>query len=225
MAKIILIDGAYFFDAEDGTELVELPVWLEKSKATDKHPDGKPWIKLPKGNPTNRQYFSEDLFIATQVNGEVTVEVKTTPARVLGTTGIKPEIIKYLSEEDAAEYTGLVEGAIAEYKDAKAAAKKKKPEDMTVEELEAYINALRSGQKPSTASNAPKSFLDMFNDADYARYNELLAIAMENKANRPKATRRPLTEEEKAERAIKRQKTEISKAEALLEALRTSIHG
>ena len=57
MAKIILNNGVYFFDAEDGTPQVELVVWLEKSKANDKHPEGKPWIRLPKGNPTNRQYF------------------------------------------------------------------------------------------------------------------------------------------------------------------------
>lgn len=224
MAKIILNNGVYFFDAEDGTPQVELVVWLEKSKANDKHPEGKPWIRLPKGNPTNRQYFSEDLFLATAVDDVVTVETKTTPARILGTTGVKQEVIKYLDLETAQEYTELVNSALEAFKDAKDAAKKKKPEDMTIEELEAYINALKAGTRPTIATG-PKSFLDMLSDEEYTRYNEILALSMENKANAPKAVRLPLTEEEKAFRAQKRQATEISKAQALLDALMADLNG
>lgn len=226
MAKIILnvdyVDsgdvkqtGKYLFEANEGEVAVELTVWLEKSKATDKHPDGKPWIILPKDNATNRKYFSEDLFIASAVDGVVEVEVKTTPPRVLGASGVKKEIIKYLNEEEVAEYTELVENAVESFKEAKANAKKKKPEDMSVEELEAYIEALKTG-KPAPSVSGPKSFLDMFNDKEYERYNELLAIAQENKANAPKATRRPLTEAEKAARAAKKAAKDLSKAEALL---------
>lgn len=218
MAIIKLVDGKYLFDAQDGTPAIEVPVWLEKSKANDKHPDGKPWIKLPKGNPTNRVYFSEDLFLATAVDGVVEVEVKTTPPRVLGASGVKKDIIKFLSEEEAAEYTELVESAVAAYKEARSAGKKK-PEEMTAEELEAYIEALRAGEK-YVAAEGPKSFLDMFAEDQYNRYNELLAIATANKANAPKAPRRKLTEEEKAARAAKRTATQISKAQALLAALR-----
>lgn len=218
-AKIILIDGQYFFDAGDGTPAVETHVWLEKSKANDAHPDGKPWILLPKDNPTNRRYFSEDLFNATQVNGEVVVEVKTSAPRILGATGVKQDVIKFLSEEEAAEYTQLVENAVALYKSQKHSGSIK-PEDMSAEQLEAYIAALRSGQPYNPAANAPKSFIDVFTSDEYDRYNELLAIAQENKANMPKAPRAKLTEEQKAARAAKRTQTELSKAEALLAALR-----
>lgn len=230
MAKIILNKdyvatddvkqtGKYLFDTEqDGAELEQLTVWLEKSKANEQHPDGKPWILLPKDNVTNRRYFSEDLFIATAIDGEVEVEVKTTPPRVLGATGVKQSILKWLNEEDAAMYTELVEGAVEAYKEAKSNFKKKKPEDMTIEELESYIKALKAGEKPKVATG-PKSFLDMFTEEEYDLYNELLAKAAENKANAPRAPRRKLTEEEKAARAEKRVKKEISKAEELLEAL------
>lgn len=218
-AKIILIDGTYYFDAGDGTPAVPTKVWLEKSKANDAHPEGKPWILLPTGNPTNRRYFSEDLFNSTNVNGEVVVEVKTSAPRVLGATGVKQDVLKFLSEEEAAEYTELVEKAVAEYKATKGS-KSIKPEDMTEEQLEEYITALRAGKSYSPTSNAPKSFIDVFTGDQYDRYNELLAIAAENKANAPKAPRAKLTEEQKAARAAKRTQTEISKAEALLAALR-----
>lgn len=218
MAKITLVDNKYYFDAQDGTAAVEVPVWLEKSKANEKHPNGKPWIKLPKGNPTNRAYFSEDLFKATAVDGSVEVEVKTAPPRVLGATGVKKDVIKYLDEADAAEYTALVDGALEVYKATKGQGKKKL-EDMTEEELMAYIKALRSGEK-FVAAEGPKSFLDTLNEDQYNRYNELLAKAAENKANAPKAPRRKLTEAEKAARAEKRTITQISKAQALLDALR-----
>lgn len=211
--------GKYLFDAEDGTPSIELIVWLEKSKATEAHPNGKPWIKLPAGNITNRTYFSEDLFASTNVDGEVTVEIKTSAPRVLGATGVKADVIKHLSEEEAQEYTDLVETAVELFKEAKANARKKKPEDMNAEELEEYIAQLRNGEKP-TVGQGPKTFLEMFNEDDYDRYNELLAISQTNKANAPKATRRKLTEEEKALRAEKRAANELNKAEALLAALR-----
>jgi len=219
MPKIILVDGTYMFDAGDGTERVACKVWLEKSKANEKHPDGKPWIVLPKGNITNRTYFSLDLFEANNVNGEIEVEIKTSAPRVLGTSGVKASVIKYLDEATAEEYTNLVNGALEAYKAAKGNNKKKKPEDMTVEELEAYIEALKAGKKPAAVVNGPKSFLEMLTDEEYARYTEILAIAQENKANAPRAKRGPLTDEQKAVRALKRTQKEISKAEALLAAM------
>lgn len=230
MAKIILNNdyvaenadvkqtGKYLFDQENGTPITELFVWLEKSKANDKHPDGKPWIKLPANNITNRTYFSEDLFNDTAVDGVVEVEIKTTAPRVLGATGVRKDVIKFLNEEEVVEYTDLVETAVAAFKEARVSARKKKPEEMTKEELQAYIDALNNGT-PITAAQGPKSFLDMFDEAGYTRYNELLAISAENKANAPKAPRRKLTDEERAARAEKRKANEISKAEALLAAL------
>ena len=222
MPKIIKVDGEYFFDAEDGTEQIKCPVWVETSKKNANHPEGKPWIKLPKGNVCNRQYFSEELFTTTNVDGEVEVEVKTSAPRVLGSTGVKQAIVKYLSEEDAAEYTELTTRAVEAYKAAKASSKRKKVEDMSVEELQAYLDALKNGTTYKAATTGPKSFLDMFNDEEYARYNELLALAQENKANAPRAARGPLTEEQKALRAEKRKLNEISKAEKLLAALRAA---
>lgn len=220
MAKIRLEDGKYYFDAEDGTVATECKVWIETSKKNDKHPDGKPWIVLPKGNITNRQYFSEELFDATNENGVVNVEVKTTAPRILGSTGVKQTIVKYLDEATAAEYTDLVNKAVDAYKAAKADSKKKKPEDMTVEELEAYIECLKNGEVYKVGKTGPKSFMDMFSEEEYARYNEILALAQENKANMPKAKRGPLSDEEKAVRAQKRKINELSKAEKLLAALK-----
>ncbi len=217
-AKIILVDGVYHFDASDGSPLVPLKVWLEKSKASEAHPDGKPWILLPKGNVTNRQYYSEDLFINTNVDGVVEVEVKTTAPRVLGATGVKQDVLKYLSDEEAAEYTKLVENAVALYKSQKTSGSMKL-EDMTEGQLVAYLDALRNGEKFTPAAG-PKSFLDVFTTEQYDRYNELLAIAQETKANTPKAPRAKLTDEQKAARAEKAIAKKISLGEALLAKLR-----
>jgi hypothetical protein len=218
MARIILEDGKYYFDAQDGSDMTECPVWFEKSKANDAHPEGKPWIKLPKDNVTNRTYFSEDKFLAEHNNFELEVEVKTSAPRVLGATGVKQDIIKYLDEETATEYTNLVTTAVEKFKDAKASSRKLKPEEMSIEQLKEYITALENGEK-IVAKTGPKSFLDMFTEDEYNRYNEILALSAENKANRPRAERRPLTDEEKAVRAQKRTNKEISKAQALLAAL------
>ena len=218
MARIILEDGKYYFDAQDGSDMTECPVWYEKSKANDAHPEGKPWIKLPKDNVTNRTYFSEDKFLAEHNNFELEVEVKTSAPRVLGATGVKQDIIKYLDEETATEYTNLVTTAVEKFKDAKASSRKLKPEEMSIEQLKEYITALENGEK-IVAKTGPKSFLDMFTEDEYNRYNEILALSAENKANRPRAERRPLTDEEKAVRAQKRTNKEISKAQALLAAL------
>lgn len=224
MAKIKRIADEYYFDAEDGIEPIKCKTWLETSKKNEKHPEGKSWIVLPNNNPTNRKYFSEDLFIETAENDEVTVEVKTALPRVLGGAGAKPAIAKYLSEEEKAEYENLVTNAQEAYRAAKANSKKKKLEDMTVEELEAYLAALQNGEKPITKAG-PKSFMDMFTEEEYSRYNELLAIAQENKANAPKVKRGPLTDEEKALRKIKRKEAEINKISMLLEAARARLNG
>ena len=221
MAKIYKIDDKYYFDTENGSEAVECKVFLD-GKKTEKNPEGKEWIKLPKDNVTNRQYFSVDKFNAEAVNDEVVVEIKTAAPRVLGATGVKQEIIKYLDEETANEYITLVTGAVEAYKAAKSGAKKKKPEDMTEDELRAFIAALQNGEVYKAGKTGPKSFLEMFDDAQYNRYNEILAIAIENKANAPKAKRGPLTEEQKEARKIKNAQNQLNKAQALLEAMLAS---
>ena len=176
---------------------------------------------MPKDNCTNRAYFSEDLFKKENINGEIEVPVKTTPPRVLGTSGVRADVIKYLDEDTATEYTNLVDGAVEKYKTAKANSKKKKLEDMNEAELQAYIECLKNGTK-YTAGDAPKSFIDMFTDEELERYNEILATAMENKANAPKAKRGPLTDAEKAARKAKRDANELTKAEKLLAALQAA---
>lgn len=66
-----------------------------------------------------------------------------------------------------------------------------------------------------------KSLVDYILDEDYARYNELLNIAEQNKANAPKPERKPrgpLTTEQKKARYEK----SLAKAQAKLEALLAS---
>lgn len=210
--------GKYQF-VDNAGNVTDLVVWNEKSKASEKHPEGKPWIKLPKDNETHRTYFSEELFAATNVDGEVEVEVKTAAPRVLGTSGVKQDVLKYLDEATAEEYTTLVNTAVEAYKAAKGTSRRKKPEEMNVEELTAYIEALKNGTTIKPATTGPKSFLDMFTDEEYTRYNEIIALAQENKANAPRAKRGPLSDAEKAARASKRRVNELSKAEKLLAAL------
>ena len=147
--------------------------------------------------------------------------VKNTPTRVVGTSGGRADVIKYLDEDTGTEYTNHVDGAVEKYKTAKANAKKKKLEDMNEAELQAYIECLKNGTK-YTAGDAPKSFIDMFTDEELERYNEILATAMENKANAPKAKRGPLTDAEKAARKAKRDANELTKAEKLLAALQAA---
>lgn len=63
-----------------------------------------------------------------------------------------------------------------------------------------------------------KSIVDFILEEDYARYNELLNIAEQNKANAPKAPRAqraPMTHEQKVKRAEKK----MLDAQAALDAL------
>lgn len=63
-----------------------------------------------------------------------------------------------------------------------------------------------------------KSIVDFILDEDYARYNELLNIAEQNKANAPKPERKPrgpMTAEQK----VKSAEARLAKAQAALEAL------
>lgn len=63
-----------------------------------------------------------------------------------------------------------------------------------------------------------KALIEYLSEEDYARYNELLDLAEEAKANAPKAERKPrgpLTAEQKMKAAEAR----LAKAQAALEAL------
>lgn len=214
--------GKYLFDAEDGSAPVECTIWNETSKVT-KHPEGKPWIRCPKMvEVCNRQYFSEDLFIeeTTKANTtELKVERKTAAARVLGASGVNQKVVKNLDEADAARYTEICTNGIKAYKDAKGTSKKIKPEDMTKEQLEEYIAALREGRKVTTTTG-PKSWLDMLDAETHDEYQALLTKAAENKeANKGSRKGIKLSDEEKAARKAKRDAKELSNAEKLLAAL------
>ena len=66
-----------------------------------------------------------------------------------------------------------------------------------------------------------KTIVDYIPEEDYARFNELLAIAEENKKNAPKAERKPrgpLSTEQK----IKMKEAQLKKAIAALEALKAA---
>lgn len=63
-----------------------------------------------------------------------------------------------------------------------------------------------------------KTLVDYMTEEDYARYNELIALAEQAKANAPKAERKPkgpMTAEQKRKAA----ETRLAKAQAALEAL------
>lgn len=63
-----------------------------------------------------------------------------------------------------------------------------------------------------------KSLIDFMSQEDYDRYNEIIAMAEEAKANAPKApraTRAPMTKEQK----IKMTQARLAKAQAALDAL------
>ena len=83
---------------------------------------------------------------------------------------------------------------------------------------------MKAGRKPTLVKTGPKSFIDCFTDEEYDRYNALIALSIENKANAPKAVRGPLTDEQKAARAEKRKAAQITKAEEMLAKLRASLN-
>lgn len=65
---------------------------------------------------------------------------------------------------------------------------------------------------------ATKTIVDYMTEEDYARYNELIALAEQAKANAPKAAKKPrgpMTVEQKTKAAEAR----LAKAQAALEAL------
>lgn len=65
---------------------------------------------------------------------------------------------------------------------------------------------------------ANKTLVDYMSEVDYARFNELITLAEEAKANAPKAERKPkgpMTAEQKRKAA----ETRLAKAQAALDAL------
>lgn len=194
MLKIVKIDDAYFAE-EEGQEAVECTVITEKKGEKVSY-----WIKLPKGNSTNRQFVSVKSFEEKAIDNEIIVPVKTSGPRIVG--GPKKAVIDYLDAEDAEVYTSIVEKAMEAYKNSKSARTKKPLNQMSKEELQAMLNALENDEKYSVTTG-PKSFIDCMSDEDRDTYVALVEKSQENKKNRPKAPRGPLTEEQKAARKEK----------------------
>ncbi len=92
MNKIIKLNGEYVCIPENGSQF-PCTRWYEKK--TDEW-----YIKLPKNNPTGREYIREKKFIGE----ELQFETKTTGPRVLGTTNwrsrLTPEETKELEEAE-----------------------------------------------------------------------------------------------------------------------------
>lgn len=93
------------FMAEDlntGKE-VATKVWYEKSKS-------KYHIVLGP-NSANRKYISLNEFDKNNKEGEYVIEDKTTAPRVIGTSEPDKKLIPYMSDEDKARYTEIVDRA------------------------------------------------------------------------------------------------------------------
>ena len=108
--KITLIDGTIenepVFSALDLATGEEIATknWFEKSK--DK------WHIVLASNSANRKYIAHNEFKAKAVDGTYTVEDKTTGPRVLGTAQPDRGLVPFMTEEDKAEYDGIIARAI-----------------------------------------------------------------------------------------------------------------
>ena len=108
--KIILVDETGEQPIFEALEAVDnAPVtcknWFEKSK--DK------WHIVLGPNSANRKYIAHNEFFAKAVDGEYTVEDKTTGPRVLGTAQPDRALVPYMTPEDKKEYDEILERAIA----------------------------------------------------------------------------------------------------------------
>lgn len=94
------------FDAIDleTNEIVAVKNWFEKSK--------NKWHIVLGPNSANRKYVAHNEFNAKEVDGEYTVEDKTTGPRVLGTAQPDRKLIPYMTEEDKADYDAIIARAI-----------------------------------------------------------------------------------------------------------------
>lgn len=222
-AENIKQEGKYLFDHEG--KQTPMWVWLEKKTAFAKtHPNGKPWIRSKEMLDTcNRDYISEAAFTAenTKTNGNgMEVAIKTAQKRVLGATGVQQGVVKYLTPESVKGYEAIVNKYTEAFKATKGTTKKIKMEDMTADQLRAYLADLDAGKVPAKVSG-PRNFVEIMTAEDLEAYNGYIAEAREAKENAPKTPRehRKLTDEEKAERKEKRTANEKSKGAALLAAL------
>lgn len=103
--KLINEDGPIFEALDLATgEAVATKNWFEKSK--DK------WHIVLASNSANRKYIAHNEFFAKANEGEYIVEDKTTGPRVLGTAQPDKGLVPFMTEEDKAEYDGIIARAM-----------------------------------------------------------------------------------------------------------------
>ena len=100
------VNNIDIFEAIDleTNESVACKSWFEKSK--DK------WHIVLAANSANRKYIAHNEFYAKEVDGEYTVEDKTTGPRVLGTAQPDRKLVPYMTEKDKADYDAIIARAI-----------------------------------------------------------------------------------------------------------------
>ena len=131
MVKIVLVDPnpespvfeAYEVETE---EKVECKNWFEKSK--------NKWHIVLGPNSANRKYIAHNEFFAKAVDGEYTVEDKTTGPRSLGTSQPDRHLVPYMTAEDKEAYDAIIARAIENRN-----AQKNSPES-EIEKLQAKID-------------------------------------------------------------------------------------
>lgn len=109
MVKIVLADANpdnpvfVATDLETG-DTVECKNWFEKSK--------NKWHIVLGPNSSNRKYIAHNEFFAKAVDGEYTVEDKTTGPRSLGTSQPDRHLVPYMTAEDKEAYDAIIARAI-----------------------------------------------------------------------------------------------------------------
>ena len=110
MVKIVLADANpdnpvfVATDLETG-ETVECKNWFEKSK--------NKWHIVLGPNSSNRKYIAHNEFFSKAVDGEYTVEDKTTGPRSLGTSQPDRHLVPFMTAEDKETYDAIIARAIA----------------------------------------------------------------------------------------------------------------
>ena len=109
MVKITLVDANpenpvfTATDLETGAQ-VECKNWFEKSK--------NKWHIVLGQNSSNRKYVAHNEFFSKAVDGEYTVEDKTTGPRSLGTAQPDRLLVPYMTAEDKEAYDAIIARAI-----------------------------------------------------------------------------------------------------------------
>jgi len=121
-----LNETSYLLTTEDGQEF-KVGTWYEKSK-------DKTWVKLPKDNPSGREYISTEKFVNTD---QIEFETKTSGPRVLTGGGWRSR----LTTDELSELTEL-EVRIEELKNIGMTREVPKVDPNSIEGIELQIKKL-----------------------------------------------------------------------------------